>query len=115
MSLHVYSAGCAWHGPIENAGSLKVIVLGEVSSLPVCPFCKSPLFQIEEEAWRKTVKEFEAKGNVNYEEFTRWTMKQNKCFRFKDAVEAFKIATGKELFIKPESNKEKEIRNVSLN
>lgn len=92
MSLHVYAACCAWHGSIYEAAS---------STIPVCPHCGSPLFQIEEDKWKDGAIAHEAKGHTHYVEFLEWVNKAPRCWRdLQTAAVAFLNATGKRVVLK---------------
>lgn len=110
--LHVYSARCSWHGPIEKAGLLdmgpapiqlktatRTIELKPVpgGGLPCCPFCKSVLFQIDEDKfWKDCVKYAKQTNSPNYPEFMLWLMKQPRCWpTVSDAAAVFFHETGK--------------------
>lgn len=90
--LHVYSAGCSWHGPISQVGKTKdlpetiayvgnkaIKIGGKDSGLPCCPYCGSMLFQIEENKWWGGAKSFN-ETHPNYLRFIQWSMRQNRCW-----------------------------------
>jgi hypothetical protein len=93
LNLHVYSAGCSWHGPISAVGKSadlpkstayvggkEITIGGPGSGIPCCPHCGSMLYQTEEANWWKTAKEHEAAGHPNYVRFLNWGMKQHCCW-----------------------------------
>lgn len=95
--LHVYSANCAWAGPIENVSTMG-------PGVPCCPYCKSVLFQAETATFWDGARKHEALGNTNYVEFIVWIMEQPRCYPdFAVAGQAFTALTGKEIVfnIKP--------------
>ena len=105
--LHVYSARCAWHGPIEKVGKLEMPPMElknarggnpiqiPSSGLPCCPYCKSVLFQIEEENWLKGVIQHNI-SHPGYAELVAWMEKQPRCYpTYKEAAFAFEKETGK--------------------
>lgn len=93
-NLHVYSAGCSWHGPISAVGKTKdlpvteclvggtkIKIGGPGSGLPCCPHCGSILYQIEEDKWWQGALQFEHDGHENYVRFLKWSMKQPTCWK----------------------------------
>lgn len=91
--LHVYSAGCSWHGPITavgktpdlpitmaKVGGTEIPIGGPGSGLPCCPHCGSMLFQTEEKKWWEGAKEHEKAKHPNYVRFLNWTAKQKRCW-----------------------------------
>lgn len=89
IKLHVYAAGCSWHGSIDEVGKTK----GELS-LPCCPFCGSVLFQTDENQWWRGALKHEQDNHINYEKFLRWTMTQKRCWpTLADAAQAFSNET----------------------
>jgi hypothetical protein len=85
--LHVYGAGCTWHGPISEAGKNHTI--------PCCPHCYCVLFETPEKDWQKAIDQFE-KQNPGYRDFMNWCNKSKHCYRtLKDAITAYNNANDK--------------------
>lgn len=91
-NLHVYSAGCSWHGPINKVGKTKdlpesfalvggtkIKIGGPGSGLPCCPHCGSMLFQTPENDWWKGAKSHDT-THPNYVRFLKWSAAQNRCW-----------------------------------
>ncbi len=95
IGLHVYSAACSWHGPIENVGKTKT-----EPSIPCCPYCGMVLFQQEEEVWWAGALRHQENGHTNYEKFLRWSQEQPKCWpTLKEAAEAYKKETKNDVIL----------------
>lgn len=93
--LHVYSAGCSWHGPISEVGKTK----GEIS-LPCCPYCGSVLFQTGEQEWWDGAKKHQEAGHTNYETFLRWTMTKKRCWpSLKEAAKAYSLESSRPVIL----------------
>jgi hypothetical protein len=109
--LHVYSARCVWSGPIKNVGMLptpefqlkntggsKPITV-PASSIPCCPYCKSVLYQQEEEAWQEGVNRY-AETHPGYAELLAWIEQQPRCYpTMQVAAAAFTKETGKSVIL----------------
>ena len=68
----VYGSRCSWWDSIDKASATG-------SGLPVCPFCKCPLFEMEsEEEWWKNVDSHEKKSHPGYRGMIEWG--RGKCF-----------------------------------
>ena len=104
--LHVYAAHCGWSGSILDTGTLPLPPSANLppeiknAGIPCCPYCKSPLFQVEEEKWWKEAAIHEAKGHPNYVDFAKWKESQRKCWpTLAEAAVEYKQATGKEVVL----------------
>jgi hypothetical protein len=68
----IYGACCVWWDSIDKVAS------GE-GGLPVCPFCKRPLMEVEnEEVWFKGVRAYEADNHPGYYDYIVWL--RGKCY-----------------------------------
>ena len=95
QNLHVYSARCAWSGPISKVGKTK----GE-QSIPCCPHCGSVLFQMDEKKWWSDAESWDKQRHANYVEFWKWSEAQPRCWpTVEEAAVEFKKATRKEVVL----------------
>jgi hypothetical protein len=84
-TLIVNGARCAWWDDISKTANTGPGRQG----LPVCPHCRSPLFQHEPEGWWQGVDRHEANGNPGYRKFIEWL--RGQCFRnYGDALAAYR-------------------------
>lgn len=83
----VYGARCSWWDSIEKASTTSAMACargasGPTSStisLPCCPHCASPLFEVESEAeWWAGVEKHERESEPSYRAFIEWL--RGKCF-----------------------------------
>jgi hypothetical protein len=72
----VYGARCTWWDSIDKVGHYKT---ASGHSLPVCPHCRSPLFEVTNiDEWMRGVDRHEVNGNPGYQALTKWG--RGKCF-----------------------------------
>lgn len=73
-TLIVYGARCVWWENISetaNSGPGR-------TGIPLCPHCRSPLFQMEPDKWWEGVDRYEAAGHPGYRLKTEWL--RGRCF-----------------------------------
>ena len=72
----VYGARCTWWDSIDKIGHHKT---ASGHSLPVCPHCGSPLFEVTNiNEWMTGVDRHEVNGHPGYRAMTEWG--RGKCF-----------------------------------
>jgi alkyl hydroperoxide reductase subunit AhpF len=76
----VYGARCFWWGDIQDVGLLKMPGESAIrGDLPCCPHCRSPLFEVDDEAtFLAGAEKYEADGHPGYVEFIKWS--KGRCF-----------------------------------
>lgn len=69
----VYGARCTWWDSISESRPIPG------STIPGCPHCHSPLFEVDSEGkWFQGVDAHEARGNTGYRATIEWA--RGKCF-----------------------------------
>lgn len=83
----VCGARCVWWDSIDKAGSLPTKPGSPFGGLPCCPHCRSPLFEMANEAqWWEGVERYERDGHPGYRQMIEW--QRGKCFPSIDHVKA---------------------------
>lgn len=81
--LIAYGVRCVWWDSID-----KVAVL----NLPCCPFCKSVLFQEDEQKWWNGIDRYEREGHPGYRKMMEWG--RGRCYPTMEALQqAFESRT----------------------
>jgi hypothetical protein len=82
---YVYSAGCTFHGPIDQIGTKGPPGM----SLPCCPSCQSMLFEMEtEKQWHEQIAAHAAKKqDPNYAAFMKWFGALRPCRPFRNQAQ----------------------------
>lgn len=75
---YVYGAVCTWSGSIQEVSK------GD-GSLPRCPQCGGPLFEMESKViWDQQITDFENDGHPGYRDFQTWVGNLNPCMSVRD-------------------------------
>lgn len=83
-TLIVSGARCTWWDDISKTGNSGP---GR-SGIPLCPHCRSPLFQQGPDAWWRNVDRYQADGHPGYRGLIEWM--RGRCFRtMGDAWDAY--------------------------
>jgi hypothetical protein len=92
----VYGVRCTYWGSIYSVAIQKIPGEAIGGGLPVCPHCRFPLFEIDnEEDWLNSADTHEAAGHEGYKDMIVWA-KERPCFKSLDALAAaYEADTGK--------------------
>lgn len=83
----VYGAQCSWIGALADAGAIP---MEHGDSMPCCPHCQGPLFEISRAQWDSTLAERDAR-TPGYRDLIAWMW--GRCYpSFSIAQSAYSIA-----------------------